>query len=109
MWNGLGTHGEFCEGALTASVTLILKDSKDSSLCSSYRPIALLNADTKLYAKVLASRLKEKMPFSIHTDQVGFIAGREGRDNGVRSLLISEAMKTSGSPGLFLSIDAEKE
>lgn len=29
VWNGLGTHGEFCEGAFTASVTLILKDGKD--------------------------------------------------------------------------------
>lgn len=97
-----------CRDALTAAVTLIPKEGKDRTLCSSFRPITLLNADVKLYAKVLALRLKGKIPQLVHPDQVGFVPGREGRDNGVRSLLIMEAMKLNGSPGLLLSIDAEK-
>lgn len=98
IWNRVGCQDEFCEGALMASVTLIPKEGKDSSLCSSYRPIALLNADIKLYAKVLASRLKEKMTFWIHPDQTDFIPGREGRDNGIRSLLVMDVMKKKGDP-----------
>ncbi|PIO23924.1 hypothetical protein AB205_0061220 [Aquarana catesbeiana] len=108
IWNRVGGQEELCEGALMASVTLIPKEGKDSSLCSSYRPIALLNADIKLYAKVLASRLKDKMLYWIHSDQTGFIPGRERRDNGVRSLLVMDAMKMKGTPGLLLSINAEK-
>lgn len=55
-------------------------------LCTpSYRLITLLHADTKLYAKVLATRLKELMPEWIHADQTGFIPGREGKDNGIRT------------------------
>lgn len=108
VWNGLGKQGEMCREALTASVTLIPKEGKDCTLCSSFRPIALLNADTKLYAKVLALRLKGLMSNLVHPNQVGFIPGREGRDNGVRSLLIIEAIRAKGSPGLLLSIDAEK-
>lgn len=44
----------------------------------------------------------------VHPDQVGFIPGREGRDNGVRTLLLLQEIKINESPGLFLSIDAEK-
>lgn len=45
----------------------------------------------------------------VHPDQVGFIPGRERRDNGVRTLLLLQIIKKkSRSPGLFLSIDAEK-
>lgn len=101
IWNGLGGQEELCEGALMALVTLIPKEGKDSSLCSSYSPIALLNADIKLYAKVLASRLKDKMSYWVHPDQTGFIPGREGKDNGVRLLLVMEAMKTGGPPACF--------
>lgn len=48
------------------------------------------------------------MAHLVHSDQVGFVPGREARDNGVCSLLISEAIKSSGTPDLFLSIDTEK-
>lgn len=48
------------------------------------------------------------MTYWIHPDQTGFIPGREGKDNGVRSLLVMEALKANRTPGLLLSIDAEK-
>lgn len=107
-WNDLGTKCVMGGDSLSATITLILKDGKSNMLFSSYRPSVLLNADTKLYAKVLAGRLKDKMTTLVHPDQVGFIPGREGRDNGVRSLLLLESTKSNGSPALFLSMDAEK-
>lgn len=36
----------------------ILKPGKDHLTCSSYRPIALLNVDTKIFTAVLAHRLQ---------------------------------------------------
>lgn len=94
--------------AQAALITVILKEGKNGKCCSNYRPISLLNADTKLYAKVLASRKKDLMKVLVHPDQVGFIPGREGRDNGVRTLLLLKKNKNGGSPDLFLSFDAEK-
>lgn len=42
---------------LRAQISLIPKGGKDLSHCSNYRPIALLNADLKLFARILANRL----------------------------------------------------
>lgn len=44
---------------LLAHIIVIPKEGKDTSICYNYRPIALLNMDTKLYAKVLTTRIKE--------------------------------------------------
>lgn len=81
--NGLGTDFEFSREALKAEITVIPKEGKNVTICSSYRPISVINTDVKLYARVLANRLKEWMSEWIHPDQVGFTPKREERDNGV--------------------------
>lgn len=55
---GLSERNEMRKESLQTHVTVIPKEGKDATLCSSYRPITLLNEDTKLNAKVLATRLK---------------------------------------------------
>lgn len=80
--NRLGEGEEMRKESLQAYITVILKEGKEVTLCSSYRPIALLNADTKLFAKILATGLNELMSNLIHADQTGLIPGREGKDNG---------------------------
>lgn len=106
--NGIGEKWEMRKEALEASITVIWKEGKDNTLCSSYRPISLLNVDTKLFSKILADRLKRIINGIIHPDQVGFVPGREGRDNAIKTLLVVQRIQDSGAPGLLLSIDAEK-
>lgn len=106
--NGIRAKWEMRKKALEATITIILKEGKDSTLYNSYRPISLLNTDTKLFAKVLAEKMKIIMNDIVQADQVGFIPGREGRDNGIRTLLAVQKIKDSKAPGLLLSINAEK-
>lgn len=102
--NGLGVEYEVSREASAITITVILKEGKDKMMCSSYRPISLLNTDIKLYAKILARRIKGLMNTLVHPDQVGFTTRREGRDNGVRTLLLLQTIKKSGPLGILLSI-----
>lgn len=70
--NGIGAKWELRREALEAAITIIPKEGKDASTCSSYRPISLLNADVKLFAKILAGRLKTVINDLVHTDQSRF-------------------------------------
>ena len=59
-----------------AVITLIEKKGKDRTLLENWRPISLLNVDTKIMLKVIASRLKNVLPNIIHHNQIGFIKDR---------------------------------
>lgn len=93
---------------LKAHITMILKPGKYTNIVSNYRPISLLNIDVKLYAKKLANRILPLLPSLVSLDQVGFIPGREARDNTLKAISIHHWLSSSSKPGFFLSHDAEK-
>lgn len=71
-----------------AVVLLVLKPGKDPEDCSSYRPISLVNVDTKFLAKILASWLSKVLEGIIHVDLTGFIPGK-GTDINLRRLFLN--------------------
>ena len=49
------------------------KRRKDKLILKKWRPISLMNFDTKLFSKTLATRLKKMLPTIIHPNQVAYV------------------------------------
>ena len=104
----------FSDGSLTPSQSqgLICLLHKGGDLAreniSNWRPIALLNSDYKLIAKLLAIRLYDVLDKLIHTDQHAFVKGRR-ISHMLRELYdIIENEKLHNSNTILLSIDYSK-
>ncbi len=91
-----------------AFITRILKPGKDPSMCSSYRPISLLNVDVKILAKILAFRIDSLIPEIISPDQTGFVKGRYSYTNLRRLLGVLYSPAFRETPEVVVSLDAEK-
>lgn len=70
------SSGVIPEEMLQATVVTLPKPGKTPDQPGNFRPISLLNSDTKL----LATRILKVLPSLIHPDQVGFIKGRQAPD-----------------------------
>ncbi|CAI5771635.1 Hypothetical predicted protein [Podarcis lilfordi] len=109
VMNNILREGKIPNTWKEAYVILIPKKEVDTMEVKNYRPISLLNNDYKLFADIMAERLKKVLINKIHGDQTGFLPGRQSRDN-VRNLIdIIEYldMKIDRKAALVF-IDAEK-
>ena len=57
-------------------VLTLLHKSGEREDIRNWRPLTLLNSDYKIIAKILAERLKVVLPKLIHSEQKGFVKGR---------------------------------
>uniref|UniRef100_A0A8C5G1I7 Reverse transcriptase domain-containing protein n=1 Tax=Gouania willdenowi TaxID=441366 RepID=A0A8C5G1I7_GOUWI len=96
------------ESMYGANITLIVKKNRNPELCSSYRPISLLNVDNKILSKILALRLENVVNTIVDADQTGFICGRNSYHNTRRLLHIIHHLNTNKTLGAVVSMDAEK-
>ena len=97
FWNFLGEplvecfNTSFVKGEMTPSqrqavITLIEKKDQDRCDLQNWRPISLLNVDTKIASKIIAERMRSLLPKLIHYNQSGYIPGRNISEN-IRSVL----------------------
>ena len=91
-----------------AVITLIEKKGKDQSFVENWRPISLVKVATKIMSKVIATRLKNVLPYIIHHNQTGYLKERYTGET-IRSIydIISYTDKEH-IPGLLIFIDFEK-
>ena len=59
-----------------SQVKLIEKEERDKRVIRNWRPISLLNVDYKIFAKALATRLKETLPKLISFQQILYVKNR---------------------------------
>uniref|UniRef100_A0A670JBZ4 Reverse transcriptase domain-containing protein n=1 Tax=Podarcis muralis TaxID=64176 RepID=A0A670JBZ4_PODMU len=92
-----------------AFITIIPKQDSDLTQVKNYRPISLLNTDYKIFAGILAKRLKKILVRIIHEDQAGFLPGRQLRNNIRNVINIIEYLSDRGDKQVSLIfVDAEK-
>ena len=102
-------RGELSVSQRRGIITLIHKGHDlDKNELGNWRPITLLNTDYKIFSKVIALRLQSCIDTVIHTNQKGFIKGRNISDL-IRLIDDSILMTRQYSlPGLMVSVDFRK-
>ena len=81
-FNYAHNYGELSNSQKQAVITLVEKKGKDKRLIKNWRPISLINVDTKIVSKTLAKRLEHILPDLIHYNQNAYVKGD-------RSLMLS--------------------
>ena len=101
-------HGELSNSQKQAVITLLEKKGKDKRLIKNWRPISLINVDTKIASKALAKRLENILPDLIHYNQNAYVKGRSIFD-AIRTIDdVLEYTKCSDQSGILVTIDFEK-
>ena len=107
-FNYAHNYGELSNSQKQAVIILLEKKGKDKRLIKNWRPISLINVDTKIVSKALAKRLEHILPDLIHYNQNAYVKGRSIFD-AVRTIDdVLEYTKRSEQSGVLVTIDFEK-
>ena len=75
-------RGELSISQRQAIIKLIEKKDRDKRYIKNWRPISLLNVDSKIISKVLSERLKNILSSLISTQQTAYIKNRSAGESG---------------------------
>ena len=101
-------YGELSNSQKQAIITLIEKKGKDRRQISNWRPISLINLDTKIGSKAIARRLQKVIPDIVHYNQNAYVKGKSIFD-AVRAIDdILEFTEREKIQSLMVAIDFKK-
>ena len=89
-------------------LNLIPKANKDARFVENLRPLTLLNTDYKIIEKIIANRMKDSMEKIIHTDQKGFMPGRQILANIRKIFDLIYYTENFNIDAIILSLDYKK-
>lgn len=101
-------RGSFLPEIDMATIVVIPKSQPPSRHCPDYRLISLINSELKIFASVLANRIRPHLSKLVHPDQCGFMPSR-GTRHCLRCLHLALANRHLLTPYLsLLLVDFEK-
>ena len=89
-------------------IRLLPKKLRNLLLISNWRPITLLNIDYKILTKLFALRMKDMLPFLIHSDQRGFVKGRRISESVLDLFAMVDTILDQDEDYLICTIDIRK-
>ena len=102
------TTGMLSTSQRQALITLIEKKGKDKRFMKNWRPLSLINVDTKVVSKALAARMENVLTSIVHCDQTACV---KDRYIGESIRLITDLLaytEENSIGGILLSADFEK-
>ena len=83
-----------------AVITLIEKKDKDRTFLENWRPISLINVDSKIASKVITMRIIKVLQEIIHRNQTGYVQNRFIGEV-VRSIIDKKKYKYSWNAAIY--------
>ena len=102
------TKGEMTTSQKRSVIRLIQKKGKDPTLVKNWRPISLLNIDSKIFSKCIAERIRLPMKYLIHEDQKAFVKGRLMAENIIELQTTLQKLELENTKAAVLNIDFQK-
>ena len=97
--------GELSTSQKQAVIKLIERKDRDKQLIKNWRPVSLLNINTKLISKVIAIRLKKVLNNLTSENQIAYLSNSEG---GRLIFDIVEIIDLLQFEGILITVDTEK-
>ena len=102
------TTGMLSTSQRQAVITLIEKKGKDKRFMKNWRPLSLINVDTKIASKAIAARMENVLTSIVHCNQTAYVKDRYiGESNRLITDLLA-CTEENSIGGILFSADFEK-
>src|SRR5262245_44697552 len=92
----------------SSTLTLLPKPDRDHFTLRNWRPITLANCDTKIFSRILATRLATVLPRLLNPDQAGFVKGRSAPDAAMTIKTVLAHAAEAQIDGALVFLDQKK-